>query len=166
MALEERDVDLQRERQASYFQRIAWLTRRRGGQEGARADQFLDACPVDLRNWEWRFLKNGAAPKPFQGHTGEVWDAAISPDGLTLASASFDHNVMTWDLTTGKVDQTLRGHKARVYSVAFDRDGNATRLRRRGQDGDRLHLTTGEPIHTLIGHTDNVRCAAFSPDGH
>jgi eukaryotic-like serine/threonine-protein kinase len=165
-ALEERDVDLQRERQSSYFQRIALADAEKRAGKTARVNQFLDACPVDLRNWEWRFLKYTAAPKPFLGHTGEVWDAAISPDGLTLASASFDNTVMIWNLATGKATQTLRGHTERVYSVAFDRDGR--RLVSASADKTAIvwDLTTGKPIHTLVGHIDNVRCAAFNPNGH
>jgi WD40 repeat protein/tRNA A-37 threonylcarbamoyl transferase component Bud32 len=166
VALEQREGDLQREREASYFERIALADSEKRTGRTARVDQLLEACPVDLRNWEWRFLKKAAPPRAFLGHSSEVWDAAISPDGMTVASASFDHSVKTWDLATGALKQTLRGHKERVYSVAFDRGG--TRLVSASADKTAIvwDLTTGEPLHTLVGHTDNVRCAAFSPNDY
>ena len=165
-ALQERDVDLQRERQASYFQRIALADAAKREERPDRAKQFLEACPVDLRNWEWRHLKKFGPPKQFLGHKGEVWDATISPDGSTLASASFDYTVRTWDIATGAPKLMLRGHKARAYGVAFNRDG--TRLVSASADKTAIiwDLTTGEPLHTLAGHADNVRCAAFNPAGN
>ena len=125
VALEATSEDLQRERQASYFQRIALADSERLAGRYDRVDQVLAGCPADLRGWEWRYLKQSSRREPlaFIGHTGEVWDAAISPDGLRLASASFDHTIKLWDVATGKLERTLRGHKERAYSVGFDKDG-------------------------------------------
>jgi eukaryotic-like serine/threonine-protein kinase len=166
-ALEVTSEDLQRERQASYFQRIALANAEKWARRDSRAEQVLDECPADLRAWEWRYLKQSSPVEPlaFSGHTGEVWDAAISPDGRRLASASFDNTVKLWNTTTGNLQQTLRGHEARVYSVAFDKEG--TRLVSASADRTAIiwDLATGKPLHVLRGHADNVRCAVFSPDG-
>ncbi|WP_422928005.1 WD40 repeat domain-containing serine/threonine protein kinase [Singulisphaera sp. PoT] len=166
VALELRDYDLQRERQASYYRRIELAEAERRAGRISRAEQILDECPTDLRGWEWRYLKKlpPATPTAFFGHTGEVWDAAISPDGKTLATAGFDLTVRVWDVATARLKQTLEGHKARVYSVAFNKAGD--RLVSASADRSAIvwDVTTGERIHVLRGHTDNVRCAAFSPD--
>ena len=58
------------------------------------------------------------------GHRGTVYSVALSPDGSTLASGSYDHTIRLWDLHTGKLKRTLTGHTERIYSVAFNPDGN------------------------------------------
>jgi WD40 repeat protein len=58
-----------------------------------------------------------------EGHGEWVSQVAFSPDGKTLASASFDHQVKLWDVETKKNTMTLSGHEGFVASVAFSPDG-------------------------------------------
>lgn len=59
------------------------------------------------------------------GHTGPVYNIAISPDGKLLASSSglFDHTVRLWDLPNGTLLRTLAVYDRAVNSVAFSPDG-------------------------------------------
>jgi WD40 repeat protein len=58
-----------------------------------------------------------------RGHEQEINRLAWSPDGRSLASASFDSTVRIWDTETGKLEHTLTGHNGAVYSVAWSPDG-------------------------------------------
>ena len=57
------------------------------------------------------------------GHTAVVSSVAISADGQTLVSGSFDKTIKVWNLSTGQEVRTLTGHIAYVYSVAISADG-------------------------------------------
>lgn len=54
---------------------------------------------------------------------GTTWTltnhAVISPDGLYIASCSFDNSVKLWNARDGKFILTFRGHVAPVYQCAF-----------------------------------------------
>src|SRR5262249_5485614 len=62
---------------------------------------------------------------PLQGHRGEVYTLAFSPDddGRWIASAGEHSDVKVWDSHTGKLRHTFRGHTGLVSSVAFSPDG-------------------------------------------
>src|SRR5207249_7737039 len=87
----------------------------------AKAETLLDACPPELRGWEWHYLKRLWRVEPLvlrdPGNT-EVNSVAFSPDGEQLAAACGDGAVKMWDLKSGQVG-SLRGHQDFVFSVAF-----------------------------------------------
>jgi WD40 repeat protein len=80
--------------------------------------------------WDWA---TGQHLRTLAGHTGSVTDAAFSPDGSRLATASRDGTVRLWDPDTGKQQLVLRGHVGEVSAVAFSPDGS--RLVSVGTDG-------------------------------
>ena len=59
------------------------------------------------------------------GHAGPVVSLAVSPDGATLASASWDRTVRLWPLTGGGEPRVLEDHQQNVNGVAFTPDGKA-----------------------------------------
>jgi cytochrome c len=60
-----------------------------------------------------------------EGHTAPVVGLAASPDGTTLASASWDNTVRQWALAGGTPPRVLDGHRQNVNGVAFAPDGRA-----------------------------------------
>jgi WD40 repeat protein len=56
------------------------------------------------------------------GHTSAVNSVAWSPDGATLASASYKE-VRLWRVSDGQPLRTLDGHTSAVNSVAWSPDG-------------------------------------------
>ena len=53
-----------------------------------------------------------------KGHTGAIAGLAFSPDSKTLASASYDGTLKSWDMTTGKERATLGEYKGCLGYVA------------------------------------------------
>jgi ribosome assembly protein 4 len=68
------------------------------------------------------FLWDPFGPSPTKpvakllGHQKQVNHVAFSPDGLYIASASFDNSVKLWNARDGKFILTFRGHVAPVSS--------------------------------------------------
>src|SRR6476661_7050801 len=100
-----------------------------------------------------------------EGHSNSVRSVAFSPDGLTLASASFDNTIKLWNLQTQKSIATLTGHRNSVRSVAFSPDSKTLASASFDNTIKLWNVETQKPIATLRGHSNQVLSVAFSPDG-
>src|SRR3981189_3894530 len=58
-----------------------------------------------------------------RGHGGPVRALAISPDGQTAVTGSFDSTAIRWSLTRNAAEQVLRFHDDAVNAVVLLRDG-------------------------------------------
>jgi WD40 repeat protein len=97
-------------------------------------------------------------------HGEDITALAYSPDGKTLASASFDTTVKLWDAATGKPLRTLAGHDKRVWSVAFSPDGASVLSGSHDGTARLWDPGTGELLRTITQEGPNWHLA-FSPDG-
>src|SRR6476619_2925987 len=104
------------------------------------------------------------ASAQLRGHGGPVRALAISPDGQTAVSGSFDSTAIRWSLTRNAAEQVLRFHTDAVNAVALLRDGRAVTA---GADGRIAIWTAGRarPDTVLEGHTAPIVALAVSPDG-
>jgi WD40 repeat protein len=93
-----------------------------------------------------------------------VTSVAFSPDGKTLASASWDNTVKLWQADDGKLVKTLTGHRAAVVAVAYSAAGQ---LFSAGIDGDvfQWDVNAGAPVQTFGPQEGGVSTLALSHDG-
>jgi cytochrome c len=107
-----------------------------------------------------------AAPAQAQlrGHGGPVRALAISADGKTAVSGSFDTSAIRWSLTRNAAEQVLRFHQSAVNAVALAPDG---RIVTGSADGKIAVWRPGSatPEQVLEGHVAPVVSLAVSPDG-
>ncbi len=73
-----------------------------------------------------------AALAQLRGHGGPVRALAISSDGETAISGSFDSTAIRWSLSRNAAEQVLRFHDDAVNAVVLLRDGRAATA---GADG-------------------------------
>jgi len=98
------------------------------------------------------------------GHGGPVRAIAISSDGDSILSGSFDTAAIRWSLKTESAGQVLRFHSDAVNAVAFLKDG---RMATAGADAKVAIWTLGrqQPDRVFEGHTAPIVSLAVSPDG-
>jgi cytochrome c len=105
-----------------------------------------------------------SAAAQLSGHGGPVRALAISADGATALSGSFDTSAIRWSLRRDVAEQVLRLHESAVNAVAILGDGRAVTA---GADGKIAiwRLGSPEPDVILAGHSGPVAGLAVSPDG-
>jgi cytochrome c len=109
-------------------------------------------------------LATTTASAQLRGHGGPVRALAISPDGQTAVTGSFDSTAIRWSLTRNTAEQVLRFHADAVNAVVLLRDGRAATA---GADGRIAIWTAGnaQPDAVLEGHTAPIAALAVSGDG-
>jgi WD40 repeat protein len=131
-----------------------------------RAQELLDSCRADLRNWEWRYvdrLMNGNLMT--LRHEYRVEAVAVNADGSRVATGDAKGVVRLWDASTGQRVQDCKGHgETSVESVVFNRDGTLILTASMDETARVWDTATGKEVLKLP-HQEVVYSAAFSPDG-
>lgn len=144
----------------------------------SRARELLedgDVCPLALRGFAWRCLRQRAdRGERVESYGGVVLDIARFPDGDRLALAGGDGAVRLIDAAGGAPLLELRAGNAPIWSVAISPDGTLLAagagalpglvFRKPGQVVV-WRIDSGEELVRLDGAKDRVTAVAFSPDG-
>ena len=127
------------------------------GCSSALATQVVAASPVPAPR----------LPQSLAGHGGPVRSAAISADGRSALTASFDYTAILWSLDgeAGREVLRLEGHDAAVNDAAFV--PGAGRAVTASDDGSVAvwDLADGRMLARFAGPGDKVLAVDVSPDG-
>ena len=109
-------------------------------------------------------LGTTTAVAQLRGHGGPVRALAVSADGQSAISGSFDSTAIRWSLTRNAAEQVLRFHADAVNAVVLLAGGRAATA---GADGRIAVWTPGKTEHDAVleGHTAPIAALAVSPDG-
>src|SRR5215472_12214519 len=104
------------------------------------------------------------ASAQLRGHGGPVRALAVSADGKTAISGSFDETAIRWSLARDAAEQVMRFHDGSVNAVAVLPDG---RIATAGQDRRVALWSPGadRPATVFSGHEAPVVALTVSPDG-
>jgi WD40 repeat protein/tRNA A-37 threonylcarbamoyl transferase component Bud32 len=162
-----------------YSSRITIAQRYLFDNEVPLADANLDECPIELRHWEWHYLKRlchaelrSVKGPEFANRRG----AAISPDGKRVASLCWTPTtklqdawyVKVWDSGTGiSLCNFQQQHLGPVYSpaIAFSPDGRRLALVGLNERASLWSAEDGSELFALKGHTGPCSAVVFSADG-
>jgi hypothetical protein len=101
----------------------------------------------------------------FEGHTGYVTAAALSPNGATLCTTSLDRTACAWTAATGERVRRFDGRTGAVHTATLSPSGNVLYTTSADATARAWDTTTGDTVHVFRGHTRGVNRAALSPDG-
>ena len=136
--------------------------------EASRTDELrriLEACPQDLRGWEWSYL-NGRIDESIATLEIEPFvAAALSPDGRLLASSSRAGVVEIWNVSRR---QRVGEHKVPATfceTMSFSPDGSLIAVGTRSDSPSFVIDTeSGTPV-LEIPATEQVKSVLIHPDG-
>ena len=148
-------VDLIERGQAA--QALAYLSRALRSAPANRPARELAADLLIHRNWPLSEMD--------VHHSGVVYSARFSPDGLRMVTASADRTARIWDVTSGHAIGLPMQHSDEVYRAEFSPDVRLVATASRDHTARLWDAATGRPIGHPMTHGDVVGAIRFSPDG-
>lgn len=99
------------------------------------------------------------------GHDDAVQTAIFSPDERHVATASYDHRIILWDVETATAIRTLDGHNGAVLGLAFSNDSSVLVSGSADETVKVWHVESGRRLDTMSQSEGEVMSVAVTPDG-
>jgi WD40 repeat protein len=117
--------------------------------------------------YQWR-VGDPAHPelaRKFEGHKDALYALALSPDGKTLATGSYDQKIKLWNVETGAEIKTLSGHNGAIYGLSFRPDGKVLASASADRTVKLWDVASGKRLDTFSQPLKEQTAVAFAPDG-
>ena len=98
-------------------------------------------------------------------HDAIISRLAMSSDGRTLASASWDHSIRLWDIKTRRHLATLHGHFNEIGALAFAPDDKTLATSSEDRTLRFWNVETGQELLTIQNLAGVADTLLFAPDG-
>ncbi len=121
-----------------------------------------NAIEGEVRQWD---VATAKVVRTFTGHRDMIYALALSPDGKTLATGSYDQKIKLWNVVDAKERKTLGGHNGAVFALAFRPDGKLLASASADRTVKLWDVTSGERRDTLSQPTKEQFAVAWSADG-
>ena len=135
--------------------------------------QYILTASIHENQAQFWEIQSGREVRKFIGHDSVVKCIAMSADGRTALTGSWDTTVRLWNVDSGQAIRVFRGHQGFVYSVALSENGRFAlsgggswnpKEQRSVDNVVRLwDVATGKELRQFLGHTKCVNCVAFLP---
>ena len=132
--------------------------------DGARL--VIAAGIVGLRGVaEIRDVATGQVLQSFTGHRDLLYDAELSPDEKTLATAGYDRSIKLWNAADGTLLKSIDVHNGAVYDLAWHPSGKMLGSASADETIKLWRTSDGVRLDTLSQPQGEMTGVAFTPDG-
>jgi len=111
-------------------------------------------------------VTEGKLIRSIDTHRDAIYALAISPDGKTMATGSYDKQIKLWDLESGNELQTLEGHNGAIFGLAFRPDGKILASASSDRTIKLWETSTGKRTDTLSQPTREQYAVAWNQKGN
>lgn len=131
-------------------------------------DQFVFAAAGEpglsgeVRQWK---SATGEFVRVFEGHRDALYSLAVSPDGQTLATGSYDYTIKLWNVADGTERKTITASQGAILDLAFRPDGKLLASASADRTAKLYDVATGERRETFGQALKELNAVAWSPDG-
>jgi hypothetical protein len=114
---------------------------------------------------EIRRTDDGTLLRGFAAHRDLLFDAELSPDEATLATAGYDRSIKLWKVADGTLLRSIDVHNGAVFDLAWHPTGTVLASASVDETVKLWRAADGVRLDTLKDPQGEVRGVAFTPDG-